>query len=246
MTTPYIVRFKQLVYCPILDNIVPKVTPQACNNATFNVDDEDSLSEEEKVFSKCDWCQIVDCNFPQLKPLKCTVDGCNNLVHHLCQIEFERSSEFPETLPLATADRRALMFAPVRSSSPSLADLNRPSPRASTRLTRGRSSADFSSSSTSAFSSARSSGLLSASLLASKPQGDCEWYSSLASLRAALPSLPVDRTDPTGVASLAPAARGCEFPLLEFLSQALFSAIFSAILALVGPSLLRPSGAPFR
>jgi len=46
------------------------------NNTTFNVDDEDSFSEEEKVFSKCDWCQIVDCNFPQLKPLKCTVNGC--------------------------------------------------------------------------------------------------------------------------------------------------------------------------
>ena len=30
MTTPYIVRFQQLVYCPISDNIVPKFTPQAC------------------------------------------------------------------------------------------------------------------------------------------------------------------------------------------------------------------------
>ncbi|MFN9909632.1 MAG: hypothetical protein ACK56F_26530, partial [bacterium] len=43
---------------------------------------------------------------------------------------------------------------------------------------------------------------------------------------AALSSLPVDRAGSTGVASLAPAARGCEFPLLEFLSQALLSAIF--------------------
>ena len=33
-------------------------------NPAFNVDDADSGSEEEKVFSKCDWCQIVDCNFP--------------------------------------------------------------------------------------------------------------------------------------------------------------------------------------
>jgi len=30
MTTAYIVRFHQLVYCPISDNIVPKFTPQAC------------------------------------------------------------------------------------------------------------------------------------------------------------------------------------------------------------------------
>ncbi len=69
-------------------------------NPAFNVDDADSGSEEEKVFSKCDWCQIVDCNFPQLKPLKCTVDGCNNLVHHLCQIEFKQREGFPETLLL--------------------------------------------------------------------------------------------------------------------------------------------------
>jgi len=69
-------------------------------NDVFNVDDEDSGNEEEKVFGKCDWCHIVDCNFPQLKPLKCTVDGCNKLVHHLCQIEFERREGFLETLPL--------------------------------------------------------------------------------------------------------------------------------------------------
>ncbi len=50
-------------------------------------------------------------------------------------------------------------------------------------------------------------------------------------------SLPADRTGSTGVAPLAPAARGCELPLLEFLSQALFSAIFPAFSAFVGPSL---------
>jgi len=70
------------------------------NNTTNNVDDEDSGSEEEKVFGKCDWGHIVTCNFPQLKQLKCTVDGCNKLVHHLCQIEFEQREGFPETMPL--------------------------------------------------------------------------------------------------------------------------------------------------
>jgi len=50
------------------------------NNANSNVNDEDSGSEEEKVFSKCDWGHIVICNFPHLKPLKCTVDGCNKLI----------------------------------------------------------------------------------------------------------------------------------------------------------------------
>ncbi len=52
------------------------------------------------------------------------------------------------------------MFVPVRSSSPSLTDLIRPIPLASTRHTRGRNSGDLSCSSISAFSSALSSGLL--------------------------------------------------------------------------------------
>jgi len=59
-------------------------------NAAFNVDDADSGSEEEKVFGKCDWSHIIPCNLPNLKPLKCTFDGCNNLVHHRCQIAFEQ------------------------------------------------------------------------------------------------------------------------------------------------------------
>jgi len=70
------------------------------NNVNNNVNDEDSGSEEEKVFGKCDWGHIVACKYPQLKPLKCTVDGCNKFVHHLCQIGFEQREGFPETMPL--------------------------------------------------------------------------------------------------------------------------------------------------
>ena len=33
----------------------------------------------------CDWAQAVICEFPQLAPLECQIDGCNRLVHHLCQ-----------------------------------------------------------------------------------------------------------------------------------------------------------------
>ncbi len=44
MTTQFIVRLKQLVYCPILDNIVPKVTPQACNNAMLTCLISDSIA----------------------------------------------------------------------------------------------------------------------------------------------------------------------------------------------------------
>ena len=43
MTTPYIVRFQQLLYCPISDNIVPKFTPHSCNNATFTCLISDSI-----------------------------------------------------------------------------------------------------------------------------------------------------------------------------------------------------------
>jgi hypothetical protein len=46
------------------------------NNAPNDIDDEDSLSEEENnVFGKCNWSHIVTCNIPHLKPLKCTFDG---------------------------------------------------------------------------------------------------------------------------------------------------------------------------
>jgi hypothetical protein len=117
------------------------------------------------------------------------------------------------SLPLAMADRRALIFVPVRSSLPSLADLIRPFPLASTRYTRGRNSGDLSCSSIRAFSSALRSGLLPASSLASRPHGDWEWYNSLASLGGTLPPLPIGRVGTTGAASLALTARGCELPL---------------------------------
>jgi curved DNA-binding protein CbpA len=58
----------------------------AINNASNNVNEEDSSSDKANVFGKCDWGQIVACNFPQLKPLKCTFNGCNKLVHHPAQI----------------------------------------------------------------------------------------------------------------------------------------------------------------
>jgi hypothetical protein len=88
----------------------------AINNATKKVDDEDSLSEDEKVCGKCDWGHIVACNYPQLKPLKCIVDGCNKLVHHLCQIEFEQREGFPETLPLKCCLHHPQ--SPFRASKP--------------------------------------------------------------------------------------------------------------------------------
>jgi hypothetical protein len=88
------------------DSVVPELLPDHFENdnkdvdADSNVNDNDSGIEEEKEFCKCHWRHIVPCNLPQLKPLKCTFDGCNNLVHHLCQIVFEQRGGFPETMLL--------------------------------------------------------------------------------------------------------------------------------------------------
>jgi hypothetical protein len=118
---------------------------------------------------------------------------------------------------------------PVRSSSPSLADLIRLLHLASTRHTRGRNSGNLSCSCIRAFSSALSSGLLPASSLASRPHDDWEWYNSLASLGGTLPLLPAGRAGATGVASPALTAHGCEHPLCEPRPQVLFSAIFLSV-----------------
>ena len=70
------------------------------NNASNQVNEEDSSSDEDKVYCKCDWEHIVGCNVQHLKPLKCTVIECNKLVHHRCQIVFEQREGFPETKTL--------------------------------------------------------------------------------------------------------------------------------------------------
>ena len=61
MTTPYIVRFQQLVYCPISDNIVPKVTSQTCNNAVLTCFISDSIvfKVTQIILSKSKWLDII-------------------------------------------------------------------------------------------------------------------------------------------------------------------------------------------
>ena len=61
MTTPYIVRFQQLVYCPISDNIVPKFTPHSGNNAMFTCLISDSIvfKVTKIVLSKSKWLDII-------------------------------------------------------------------------------------------------------------------------------------------------------------------------------------------
>ena len=65
---------------------------------------------------KCDWSHIVPCNLPHLKPLKCTVNGCNKLVHHLCQIAFEQREGCDEIMALKCCLHHPQ--SPLRTSKP--------------------------------------------------------------------------------------------------------------------------------
>ena len=65
---------------------------------------------------KCDWRHIIPCNYQQLKPLKCTVNGCNKLVHHLCQIAFEQREGCDEIMALKCCLHHPQ--SPMRASKP--------------------------------------------------------------------------------------------------------------------------------
>ncbi len=46
----------------------------------------------------CNWRKVIQCNLFALPPLKCQKDGCNILVHHLCQGNRERSNGHTNTV----------------------------------------------------------------------------------------------------------------------------------------------------
>ncbi len=46
----------------------------------------------------CNWGKVIQCNLTALLPLKCQKDGCNILVHHLCQGNWERSNGHTDTV----------------------------------------------------------------------------------------------------------------------------------------------------
>jgi hypothetical protein len=46
----------------------------------------------------CDWAQAIICEYHNLKPLPCQRDGCDTLVHHLCQSAWERREGYDDTL----------------------------------------------------------------------------------------------------------------------------------------------------
>jgi hypothetical protein len=53
-------------------------------------EDEDAAKEPSHAFDKCNLAQEVNCNLPELAPMKCQKHECDKLVHHLCQSEWEQ------------------------------------------------------------------------------------------------------------------------------------------------------------
>ncbi len=42
--------------------------------------------------------QAIQCGYPNMKPLPCQKDGCNALVHHLCQSAWEQQEGYVDTI----------------------------------------------------------------------------------------------------------------------------------------------------
>jgi hypothetical protein len=54
--------------------------------------------KKAKTNNVCDWGQVIQCNLTELLPLKCQKDGCSNLVHHVCQGNWEQSNGHSDTI----------------------------------------------------------------------------------------------------------------------------------------------------
>ena len=71
-------------------------------------DDKDRGSESQPLLSPpacvvamtyvCDWVQAIQCTYLSLKPMPCQREGCNALVHHLCQGAWERQEGYDDTV----------------------------------------------------------------------------------------------------------------------------------------------------
>ena len=61
-----------------------------------SVDESRAVASAAESFSGratyvCDWAQAIQCTYPCLKPMPCQREGCDKLVHHLCQAAWEQS-----------------------------------------------------------------------------------------------------------------------------------------------------------
>jgi len=71
-------------------------------------DNEDRGGESQPLLSPpacvvamtyvCDWAQAIQCTYSSLKPMPCQREGCNALVHHLCQGAWERQEGYEDTV----------------------------------------------------------------------------------------------------------------------------------------------------
>ncbi len=67
-------------------------------------EDNDSVAidapnnKKAKASNICNWGKVIQCNLTALLPLKCQKDGCNILVHHLCQGNWEQSNDHTDTV----------------------------------------------------------------------------------------------------------------------------------------------------
>ena len=71
-------------------------------------DDEDHGGESQPLLSLpacvvamtyvCDWAQAIQCTYSSLKPMSLQREGCNALVHHLCQGALECQEGYEDTV----------------------------------------------------------------------------------------------------------------------------------------------------
>ena len=60
----------------------PLLSPPACVPTTY----------------VCNWAQAIQCMYSTLKPMPCQREGCDFLVHHLCQGAWERQKGYEDTV----------------------------------------------------------------------------------------------------------------------------------------------------
>jgi hypothetical protein len=71
------------------DNIDKSMDSSDDNYETDSEVGNASNNKMARAYNVCDWGQVIQCNLTSLPPLKCQKDGCNHLVHHLCQGNWE-------------------------------------------------------------------------------------------------------------------------------------------------------------
>jgi hypothetical protein len=80
------------------DDIDNSVDSSDSNYETDSEAGDASNNKKAGANNVCNWGQVIQCNLTSLPPLKCQKDGCNHLVHHLCQGNWEHSNGHSDTV----------------------------------------------------------------------------------------------------------------------------------------------------